>query len=113
MDEETTRAIVKAGMLHTSDEFVGKTMHKIAQKSALRREFASAFAVGCSCCVFILVLFGAGSYAFTVMGQYVPAFCTRLAGVVIVIFLLNQLIVIRERLAADRQRKDLTSAPGF
>lgn len=100
MNEDTTRALVKAGMLHTSDEFARELMYKLERRNALRREFAKAFMVGCSCCVFILVLFAATSHAVTVFSLHFPAFNVKLIGVIVVVGLLNRLIAMKEALAA-------------
>lgn len=100
MDKKVTKDIVKASMLHTSDEFVQKLMHQIERKHALRRQFAKAFIVGCSCCLIILIVFAATSYSVSVFDLRVHTFYIKLSAVVFVACLLNKLIVMRELLSA-------------
>ncbi|SEJ25092.1 hypothetical protein SAMN05216327_107349 [Dyadobacter sp. SG02] len=101
MDEKTTKDIVKASMVHTSDEFVQKLMHQIECKHALRGQFTKAFRVGCSCCLIILMLFATTSYPVSVFTLHFPAFYIKLSAVVIVSCLLNKLIAMKELLSAE------------
>lgn len=101
MNEDTTRGLVKAGMQYTSDDFTRELMRRIAVKQALRRDFNSAFKIGCGCCVLMLMLLVAHSNIVSIFSLNFDPLYIKLMGAIVVFGLLNRLISIKEMLTAS------------
>jgi hypothetical protein len=98
MNEDATRSLVKAGMLTTSDDFTRDLMGRIEVKQALRRDFTTAFNIGCGCCVLMLMLLVAHSNIVSMFSLHFDPLYIKLIGAIIVFGLLNRLISLKETL---------------